>query len=369
MAVTRWQVFGIVGFIAQPAKDWICAFVAFSSSDFFQRLILGVLVSGQWQDRWYDTDRTQGQFVRPTSQFRNWVTADGSAGPTGKSGFKAEAGRYHLYVSLACPWSHRTLIFRAIKALADIITLSVVHWRMGAEGWIFNDGPGVIPDPIFGARTLYEIYRASASNYTGPVTVPVLLDKQTKKIVSNESSEIIRMMNSAFNQVGARNGDYYPQELQAEIDQINGQVYTTVNNGVYRAGFATSQAAYEEAVLPLFATLDELEMLLDRRRFLCGARITEADWRLFPTLVRFDSVYVGHFKCNLRRLSDYPNLFGYTNELYQWPDVRGTVDFTHIKRHYYESHTSINPSRIVPLGPLTDFGQPRGRYRRLMASD
>jgi glutathionyl-hydroquinone reductase len=329
---------------------------------------LGVMVSGQWQDRWYDTERMQGRFVRPTSRFRNWVTPDGSPGPTGKSGFIAEAGRYHLYVSLACPWSHRTLIFRAIKGLSDIVTLSVVHWRMGAEGWTFEAGAGVVPDPIFGARALYEIYKASAPAYTGQVTVPVLLDKQTKEIVSNESSEIIRMMNSAFDGLGARKGDYYPEDLRTEIDQINSQAYTNVNNGVYRAGFATSQAAYEEAVLPLFETLDELETLLDRQRFLCGARITEADWRLFATLVRFDSVYVGHFKCNLRRLSEYANLFAYTSDLYQWPDVRGTVDFSHIKRHYYESHTTINPTRVVPLGPHVDFAQPHGCDRRFMAS-
>jgi glutathionyl-hydroquinone reductase len=249
------------------------------------------------------------------------------------------------------------------------VTLSVVHWRMGAEGWIFKEGPGVIPDPIFGAGALYEIYKASSSSYAGPVTVPVLLDKQTNEIVSNESSEIIRMMNSAFDQVGARGGDYYPKHLQAEIDLINSHVYSNVNNGVYRAGFATSQTAYEEAVLPLFKTLDQLEALLDRRRFLCGGRLTEADWRLFPTLIRFDSVYIGHFKCNLRRLSEYANLFAYASELYQWPDVRGTVDFTHIKRHYYESHTSINPSRIVPVGPLTDFGQSHGRDHRFGTSD
>jgi putative glutathione S-transferase len=249
---------------------------------------VGVMVSGQWQDRWYDTERMQGRFVRSTSQFRNWVAPDGSPGPTGRGGFTAEAGRYHLYVSLACPWSHRTLIFRAIKGLSDIITLSVVHLRMGAEGWTFEDGPGVVPDPIFGARALYEIYKASAPSYTGQVTVPVFLDKQTKEIVSNESSEIIRMMNSAFNRAGAREGDYYPKDLRTGIDQINGHVYTNVNNGVYRAGFATSQAAYEEAVLPLFETLDELETLLDRRRFLCGARITEADWRPSPLIKPFD---------------------------------------------------------------------------------
>jgi glutathionyl-hydroquinone reductase len=272
------------------------------------------MVCGQWHDRWYDTERMQGRFVRPTSQFRNWVTPDGSPGPTGRSGFKALAGRYHLYVSLACPWSHRTLIFRAVKGLSDIVTLSVVHWRMGAEGWTFEDGPGVVRDPIFGAHALYEIYKASAPAYTGQVTVPVLLDKQTKEIVSNESSEIIRMMNSAFARVGAREGDYYPQDLRMEIDQINSQVYTDVNNGVYRAGFGTSRAAY--AVLPLFETLDELETLLGRQRFLCGARITEADWRLFATLIRFDSVHVGHFKCNLRRLSECPNPFAYTSDLY-----------------------------------------------------
>jgi glutathionyl-hydroquinone reductase len=368
-AVTWRQVFGIVAFNAQNATGTISAPVAFSPFRFFQRLILGVLVSGQWQDRWYDTDRTQGRFIRPTSQFRNWVTPDGGPGPTGKGGFKAEAGRYHLYVSLACPWSHRALIFRAIKGLADIVTLSVVHWRTGAEGWVFEDGPGVVSDPIFGARALYEIYRASAHGYTGQVTVPVLLDKQTKEIVSNESSEIIRMMNSAFDRAGARGGDYYPKVLRTQIDQINTHVYSNVNNGVYRAGFATSQAAYEAAVLPLFETLDQLEKLLDRQRFLCGARITEADWRLFPTLVRFDCVYGGHFKCNLRRLSEYPNLFAYTSDLYQWPDVRGTVDFAHIKRHYYESHAAINPSRVVPLGPPIDFERPHGRDRRFVAFD
>lgn len=325
---------------------------------------MGVMIEGRWHDRWYDTKGSQGRFVRSESQFRNWVTADGRLGPTGRAGFKAEPGRYHLYVGLACPWSHRTLIFRALKGLGDIIPISVTHWFMGADGWTFEDGPGVIADPIHGARRVHEIYKAADPDYTGRVTVPVLWDKLTGSIVSNESADIIRMMNSAFDQVGAAAGDYYPEALRAEIDAINAEVYERVNNGVYRAGFATTQAAYEEAVEPLFATLDRLEALLGKQRYLCGSHITEADWRLFPTLVRFDPVYVGHFKCNIRRLSDYPNLWAYMRELFQWPGIRETVDFEHIKRHYYESHTSINPTRIVPIGPSLDFetAHDRGRF-------
>jgi len=323
---------------------------------------LGVMIEGRWHDR-YDTKVSSGRFVRPESQFRNWVTPGGEPGPTGTGGFRAEPDRYHLYAALACPWTHRTLIFRALKGLADIIPLSVTHWRMGAKGWTFNYGPGVIPDPIHGAHYLHEIYKAASACYTGRVTAPVLWDKQTATIVSNESADIIRMMNSAFDGVGAATGDYYPEALRSHIDTINTEIYDRVNNGVYKAGFATTQPAYEEAIEPLFATLDRLDTALGERRYLCGSRITEADWRLFPTLVRFDPVYVDHFKCNIRRLTDYPNLWAYTRELFQWPGIRETVNFTHIKRHYYESHESINPTQIVPAGPLVDFEKPHGRER------
>ena len=322
---------------------------------------MGLLVDGQWTDRGYDTGTSGGRFVRQETRFRNWITADGRAGPTGEGGFKAEPGRYHLYVSLACPWAHRTLIFRALKRLESAISLSVVHWLMGKEGWTFDEGPGVIPDPILGARRLYQVYLCANPAYTGRVTVPVLWDKQRNVIVSNESSEIIRMLNSAFDAVGAAPGDFYPADLRETIDALNARIYDTVNNGVYKAGFATTQEAYEEAVRPLFSTLDMLEERLATHRYLCGARLTEADWRLFTTLVRFDPVYVGHFKCNLRRLVDYPNLWGFARELYQYPGVAGTVDFTHIKRHYYQSHENINPTRIVPLGPELNFLAPHGR--------
>jgi len=319
------------------------------------------MIEGRWHDRWYDTKVSEGRFVRSESQFRNWVTPDGEPGPTGAGGFKAEPGRYHLFAALACPWTHRTLIFRALKGLAHIVSMSVTHWRMGPEGWTFDEGPGVVPDPILGARCVHEIYKAASPCYTGRVTVPILWDKRTATIVSNESADIVRMMNSAFDGVGATVGDYYPEPLRPNIDRINSEIYERVNNGVYKAGFATTQAAYEEAVEPLFATLDRLETLLGQQRYLCGSNITEADWRLFVTLVRFDPVYVGHFKCNIQRLSDYPNLWAYTRELFQWPGVRETVNFEHIKRHYYESHQTINPTRIVPVGPLLDFEAPHGR--------
>jgi putative glutathione S-transferase len=322
---------------------------------------MGLLVEGRWTDHGYDTRSTGGRFLRQESAFRNWITPDGKPGPTGDGGFKAEPGRYHLYVSLACPWAHRTLIFRALKGLESSISLSVVHWLMGKDGWTFAEGPGVVPDPIFGARRLYEVYVRSNPTYTGRVTVPVLWDKQRNAIVSNESSEIIRMLNSAFDGAGASAGDFYPVDLRETIDDLNARIYATVNNGVYKAGFATTQEAYEEAVRPLFSTLDMLEERLATRRYLCGARLTEADWRLFTTLVRFDPVYVGHFKCNLRRLVDYPNLWGFTRELYQYPGVAGVTNFIHIKRHYYQSHTSINPNGIVPLGPELDFLSPHGR--------
>jgi len=318
---------------------------------------MGLLVQGKWKDQWYDTSESGGRFVRSTTQFRHWVTADGAPGPTGSGGFRAEPGRYHLYVSLACPWAHRTLIFRALKGLQEMIPLSVVHWYMGSDGWTFNEGEGVIADPNLNATVLHQIYTCADPIYTGRVTVPVLWDRQSSSIVSNESSDIIRMFNSSFDQLGARQGDYYPEPLREEIDRLNGWIYEAVNNGVYRCGFATSQAAYEEAIVPLFETLDSLELLLASQRYLAGSVLTEADWRLFTTLLRFDPVYVGHFKCNLRRLIDYPNLFAYLRELYQIEGVEETVDFGHIKRHYYQSHTMINPTGIVPAGPLIDFGE------------
>lgn len=322
---------------------------------------MGLLIEGVWHDRWYDTEKTGGRFVRQDSQFRNWVTADGSAGLTGKAGFKAESDRYHLYVSSACPWAHRTLIFRALKGLEDQISVSVVHWLMAEKGWTFEPGEGVIPDRINNARFLHEVYTKANPTYTGRVTVPVLWDKQTNAIVSNESSEIIRMLNSAFDGVGALPGDYYPPDLREEIDALNARIYPNVNNGVYKAGFATTQKAYEEAIAPLFDTLAWLEERLSQGRYLTGDRLTEADWRLFTTMVRFDPVYVGHFKCNLKRVVDYPNLWGYIRDLYQVPKVAETVNFQHIKGHYYESHKTINPTGVVPLGPEIDFTAPHNR--------
>lgn len=322
---------------------------------------MGLLIDGKWHDQWYQTAENEGRFIRKESQFRNWVTKDGTAGPTGEGGFKAEKNRYHLYVSLACPWAHRTLIFRTLKGLEDMVSVSVVHWFMAYEGWTFEEEDGVIPDPLHDAQFLHQIYTMNSKDYTGRVTVPVLWDKKTNRIVSNESSEIIRMMNSAFDDCGAQAGDYYPHELRGEIDDMNALIYDTVNNGVYKAGFATSQSAYEEAVRPLFATLDRLEDRLSERRYLMGARITEADWRLFTTLVRFDPVYVGHFKCNLKRIADYPNLSQYLRDLYQQPGIADTVNMSHIKHHYYVSHDMINPTRIVPQGPDVDFLAPHNR--------
>ncbi|WP_321792904.1 glutathione S-transferase family protein [Caballeronia sp. J97] len=316
---------------------------------------MGLLVDGKWQDKWYDTSSTGGRFVRKDAAFRNWVTPDGAPGPSGAGGFKAEAGRYHLYVSLACPWAHRTLIMRALKGLEGMIDVSVVNWLMLENGWTFDDAPGVVPDKVNGARYLHQVYTAADPHYSGRVTVPILWDKQRGTIVNNESSEIIRMLNSAFDGIGAKAGDYYPRALRDEIDALNARIYDAVNNGVYKAGFATTQAAYEEAVTPLFDTLDFLEARLDTRRYLTGDGFTEADIRLFTTLVRFDAVYVGHFKCNLRRIVDYPNLSKFTREIYRMPGVAATVNFGHIKRHYYESHRTINPTGIVPAGPLLDF--------------
>ena len=322
---------------------------------------MGLLQNGKWFDKWYDTEATGGRFERKTSQFRNWITDDGSAGPTGIGGFKAELGRYHLYVSLACPWAHRTLIFRYLKGLESIISVSVVHWYMAEHGWTFEAGEGVIPDNINHSQFLHQIYTMADPNYSGRVTVPILWDIKNETIVSNESSDIIRMFNLAFNKNGATGVDYYPDYLAREIDEINERVYNTLNNGVYRCGFATTQAAYEEALAPLFKTLEWLEGLLTTKRYLTGEEITEADWRLFTTLVRFDAVYVGHFKCNLRRLTDYPNLSRYLRDLYQQPGIAKTVNMHHIKYHYYQSHETINPARIVPVGPIIDFTESYNR--------
>ncbi len=324
---------------------------------------MGLLIDGHWRDQWYDTRSTGGRFERKDSSFRSWVTAEGAAGPTGSGGFTAEPGRYHLYVSLACPWAHRTLIMRILKGLEDAISVSVVHWLMLEDGWTFVAGPGVVADTVNGAAFLHQVYTASDPAYTGRVTVPVLWDKATGKIVNNESSEIIRMLGEAFDMVGARAGDYYPEALRPEIDAVNRRVYDTVNNGVYRAGFATTQAAYEEAIEPLFETLDWLDARLASQRFLIGDTLTEADIRLFTTLVRFDAVYVGHFKCNVRRIADYAHLSGYVRHIYQLPGVASTVNVEHIKRHYYESHRTINPTGIVPVGPTLDFSAPHGRER------
>ncbi len=322
---------------------------------------MGLLVDGVWQE---DVSRTKdGHFVRPATRFRNFVTADGSPGPTGQGGFAAEADRYHLYISLACPWAHRTLIFRALKQLDNVISLSITEPLYGKTGWEFGTADGGTRDTANGKPTLAEVYRLADPHYTGRVSVPVLWDKKLRTIVNNESSEIIRMLNSAFEAFTNAHTDYYPAALRADIDRINDVIYPTVNNGVYRAGFATSQQAYEEAARGIFATLDELEARLSRQRYLVGQHITEADWRLFTTLVRFDAVYYSHFKCNLRRIADYPNLWNYLRELYQVPAIAETVSIDQIKRHYYGSQRQVNPTGIVPIGPLIDFTQPHDRGR------
>jgi glutathionyl-hydroquinone reductase len=325
---------------------------------------MGLLIDGQWHDRWYDTKSTGGRFERQQSSFRNWVTADGSPGPSGEGGFPAESGRYHLYVSYACPWAHRTLIFRKLKGLEDHIDVSVVHPLMKGDGWTFaTDFPGATGDLLLGKRFLREIYQAADPQATTRVTVPVLWDKQRRTIVSNESAEIIRMLNSAFDRLTGNRLDFYPAALRDRIDAVNEAVYDNVNNGVYKAGFATTQEAYDEAVTALFDELDRLDERLSRQRYLAGDRVTEADWRLFTTLARFDPVYVGHFKCNLRRLMDYAHLWPYARELYQWPGVADTVRFDHIKFHYHASHETVNPHGVVPKGPLVDFAAPHGRER------
>jgi len=323
---------------------------------------MGLLQNGQWVDQWYDTKASDGKFVRKVSQFRHWVTVDGRAGPTGDAGFMAEPDRYHLYVSLACPWAHRTLIYRALKGLEHLVPVSVVHWYMAENGWTFESGDGVVGDTVHGASYLYQIYTKAMHDYSGRVTVPVLWDKRTGSIVSNESSEIIRMFNSAFDDIGAAPGDWYPETLRSEIDAVNKKVYDTVNNGVYKAGFATSQAAYDDAIGSLFYALEWLDNRLGAQRYLIGNKITEADWRLFTTLVRFDAVYVGHFKCNVRCIADYEHLSGYVRDLYQQPGIAQTVNMEHIKRHYYTSHETVNPTRIVPKGPIVDFSAPHDRH-------
>jgi putative glutathione S-transferase len=328
---------------------------------------MGHFVDGAWHEQEHDLRTRDGRYVRSTTTFRNWITSDGRAGPSGEGGFPAARGRYHLYVSLACPWAHRTVIFRKLKRLEEVISLSVVDPLFGPRGWRFEDGPGNIADTVNGADELAEIYLMADPHYTGRVSVPVLWDKERRTIVNNESAEIIRMFNSAFDRFTGDRADYYPPALRAEIDRINATVYDNVNNGVYRAGFATRQDAYEEAFRALFATLDEIEAQLSRQRCLVGASLTEADWRLFTTLVRFDAVYYSHFKCNLRRIIDYPNLSNYLRDLYQVPGVAETVNMDHIKRHYYGSQRHVNPRGIVPLGPALDFAAPHDRDRFEMA--
>jgi putative glutathione S-transferase len=323
---------------------------------------MGQLVKGQWHDTWYDTGKSGGAFERSTAGFRNWITRDGSAGPSGEGGFKAESGRYHLYVSLACPWAHRTLIFRALKGLSDHIGVSVVHPEMLSDGWTFaTDFPGATGDRLFGLPFLRDIYTKTDPGVSGRVTVPILYDTQRGTIVSNESAEIIRMFNSAFDDLTGNRLDFWPEALRDGIEEVNARIYDTVNNGVYKAGFATTQAAYDAGVRPLFDTLDWLEDHLSHNRYLMGSRLTEADWRLFPTLVRFDSVYNLHFKCNRKRIVDYPNLWAYTRDLYQVPGVAQTVNMDHIVRHYHYSHDTINPNRIIPINPILDFLAPHGR--------
>lgn len=319
---------------------------------------MGLLVDGVWKDQWYDTKSSGGRFVRKDSAFRNWITADGGAGPSGSGGFKAEAGRYHLFVSLACPWAHRTLIFRKLKGLEDLVPVTAVDPLMLENGWTFRK-----PDPVTGSDYAWQIYVRADPQYSGRATVPILWDRKTGTIVNNESAEIIRMFNSAFDDLTGSRADYYPADLRDEIDRLNDRIYSGVNNGVYRSGFATTQQAYQEAVGEVFETLDWLEGLLGSHRYLAGDRLTEADWRLFTTLVRFDAVYVGHFKCNLRRIVDYPNLSNYLRDLYQTPGIAGTVDMTTIKQHYFGSHASINPHGIVPVGPDLDFDAPHDRDR------
>lgn len=324
---------------------------------------MGMLVDGVWQKGWINTKKSGGRFVRSQSQWRDWVTADGKPAEGRERGFKAEPGRYHLYVSYACPWAHRTLILRKLKKLDDVISVSVVHHFMGEDGWTFEAGDGATGDPLYGSKFLHQIYTRADPAYSGRVTVPVLWDRKEETIVSNESSEIIRMLNSAFDEWGDGSTDFYAEPLRADIDAVNDLVYGAINNGVYRTGFATTQEAYEEAYGELFKALDVVEGRLAASRYLVGDTLTEADWRLFTTLVRFDAVYYSHFKCNRQRIGDYPNLSNYLRELYQMPGIAETVNMHHIKHHYYASHESVNPTRIVPLGPELDFNAPHDRAR------
>ena len=325
---------------------------------------MGVLVDGEWQNTWYDTSASGGKFERSAAKFRNWVTEDGSAGISGEAGFPAQSGRYHLYVSYACPWAHRVLIFRALKGLQDHISVSVVHPDMLEDGWTFDtDFNGATGDTLAGGEYARDIYLKAAPKFSGRATVPILWDIQKNTIVSNESSEIIRMFNSAFDPVTGNEDDYWPLALRDQIEALNDRIYNTVNNGVYQAGFATSQDAYEGAVYPLFDSLDWIESNLSKNRYLTGPKLTEADWRLFTTLVRFDLVYHLHFKCNRKRIIDYPNIWAYTRELYQIPNIADTVHFDHIVRHYHYSHNMINPNRIIPINPILDFSAPHDRGR------
>jgi glutathionyl-hydroquinone reductase len=324
---------------------------------------MGLLVDGVWRDEQHAERTPAGRFVRPSTRFRNWVTEDGSPGPTGEGGFGAARGRYHLYVAYACPWAHRTIIMRMLKGLEDVVSMSVVEPLYGPHGWRFGTSPGTTPDSVNGANELAEIYLRADPKYTGRVSVPALWDKERRTIVNNESPEIIRMLNGAFGRFTNVRTDYYPAALRGEIDRVNTLVYENINNGVYRAGFATAQEAYEDAFRAVFAALDEIEAMLARQRYLAGPEITEADWRLFPTLIRFDAVYYSHFKCNLRRIVDYPNLSNYLRDLYQQPGVAATVNMDHIKRHYYGSQRHVNPTGIVPVGPALDFFEPHDRAR------
>ncbi|MBA2796179.1 glutathione S-transferase family protein [Streptococcus porcinus] len=316
---------------------------------------MGLLVDGNWQDKWYDTRSTGGHFVRSQTQFRHWITNDGSLGLTGDKGFKAESGRYHLYVSLACPWASRTLMMRKLKGLEDHISLSIVNPYMLEHGWTFDDYPGVVFDPEFGSDYLYELYLKADPHYSGRVTVPVLWDKKTKTIVNNESEDIIRIFNHAFDDITGNRDDYYPKNLQGKINEVNDFVYRNINNGVYKVGFATKQEVYDKEVQKLFQALEKVEYELEGHHWLVGNQMTEADIRLFTTLVRFDSVYYGHFKCNLNRLVAYPNLWNYTKRIYNLDGIASTVNMDHIKTHYYGSHKTINPNGIIPKGPIIDW--------------
>jgi len=319
---------------------------------------MGMLINGHWEDVWYDTKSSSGHFVRSDAQFRNYITADGSAGPSGRGGFKAESGRYHLYASYACPWAHRALIYRSLKGLENMIDVSFVHWLMDKDGWTFKkDNEGIVGDALYNFDFFHQLYTKSDPGYSGRVTVPILWDKERETIVSNESSEIIRMLNSAFDGIGAKAENYYPIEHKNQIDNLNESIYHSINNGVYKCGFATTQEAYNDAIVPLFDKLDELDARLSHMPFLCGEKPLEADWRLFPTLFRFDAIYFSHFKCAKKRISDYPHLWRYARELYQWPGIAQTTNMEHAKRHYYESHVTINPSRIVPIDGEIDFDE------------